>query len=211
MVSNIQEGIYFRAKPTIGNSFCIISLRADNPSKINEIGYAIGSIWNHLKKLKEGITADLDIDIKHRKVGNLTILVAYGSRLFEITGLKKVRPASFAGTWNFKEPNPKGGGYVIEGTDMRYSKEVIDNHLLHDHVLFQFIADNEFYTNRAAVEVWKELYKQEKKGNPSQMRITGLYQGFQRADKRNWLGFNDGVSNLKTHERPYVILINSRG
>ncbi len=28
-------------KPTIGNSFCIISLRAENPSKISEIGYTI--------------------------------------------------------------------------------------------------------------------------------------------------------------------------
>jgi Dyp-type peroxidase family len=206
----MQEGIYYRTKPTIGNSFCIISLRAENPSKISEIGYAIGTIWNRLKKLKEGITADLDIDIKHRKIGNLTILVAYGSHVFEIPGSKKVRPASFTGRWNFKEPNPKGAGQVLEGAEMWYSKEVLDNHLLRDHVLFQLIADNEFYTNRAAVEVWKELYRQGKKGNPSQLQITGLYQGFQRADKRNWLGFHDGVSNLKTQERPYVILINSR-
>ena len=210
MVPNVQDGIYFRAKPTIGNSSCIISLRAENASKINEIGYTIGKIWNRLKKLKEGIPADLDIDIKHRKIGNLTILIAYGSDLFDIPDSKKVRPASFAGRWNFKEPNPKGGGLLLEGSEICYSKEVFNNHLLRDHVLFQFIADNEFYTSRAAVEVWKELYREGKKGNDSQLRITGLYQGFQRADKRNWLGFHDGVANLKTNERPYVIFMNSR-
>ena len=205
----MQEGIYYRTKPTIGKSFCIVSLRAENPSKISEIGYTIGTIWNRLKKLKEGITADLDIDIKHRKVGNLTTLIAYGSRLFDLSGSKKERPTSFTEMWNFKDPDPTGGGDLLEGTGLCYSKKVLDNHLLRDHVLFQFIAENEFYTNRAAVEVWKEIYRQGK-GNPSQLRISGLYQGFQREDKRNWLGFHDGVSNLKMHERPYVILINSR-
>ena len=37
-----------------------------------------------------------------------------------------------------------------------------------------------------------------------------MYTGFQRLDQRNWLGFHDGVSNLKSRERPSVILIDSR-
>lgn len=209
MVSRMQEGIYYSTKPTIGNSFCILSLRAENPSKINEIGNTIDSVWNRLKKLKEGITADLDIDKKHRKIGNLTTLIAYGPHLFELSGSKRPRPLNFAERWIFKNPHPQGGGELLNGAGLCYSKNVVDNHLLGDHILIQFIADKEFYTNRAAVEVWKELYRQGK-GNPSQLRITGLYQGFQRDDKRNWLGFHDGVSNLKMHERPHVILINSR-
>ena len=209
MISSVQEGIYFRLKPTIGNSSCIISLRAENSTRITEIGYLIGKIWGRLQKLKQGIIADLDIDVKHRKSGNLTILVAYGAGLFEISDAKRTRPASFGAYWNSKERNPRGGGHLLENSDIRYSKGTVCNHLIRDHVLFQFIADNEFYTNRAAVEVWKELNSQREKGNRPQLHITGLYQGFQRADKRSWLGFHDGVSNLKTHERPYVISINS--
>ena len=37
--------------------------------------------------------------------------------------------------------------------------------------------------------------------------MTGLYTGFQRADHRSWLGFHDGVSNLKSEERSHVISI----
>jgi deferrochelatase/peroxidase EfeB len=93
---------------------------------------------------------------------------------------------------------------------MNYSKRVFDNHLLSDHVIFQFIADNSFYTTRAMVEVWKEIHGLEKSTGEPPLRITGVYTGFQRADQRNWQGFHDGISNLRSRERPDVISINSR-
>ena len=83
---------------------------------------------------------------------------------------------------------------------------MVENHLLKDHIIFQFIAENGFYTNRAVVELWKGLREIKEKG--PHVRISGVYSGFQRGDQRNWLGFHDGVSNLKPRERPYVIVIN---
>lgn len=207
MSYKMQEGIYFRSKPTIGNSFCIISLRASQSADILKIGTLLASIWNRLSKLKDGITADLNTDLKHRRKGNLSTLVAYGSGIFDLNGSKKIRPVSFSDNWKFKIPDQRGGGNILEGSTLRYSPKITENHLLFDHVLFQFIADTEFYTNRAAVEVWKELRRQEKESGDSSLRIMGLYQGFQRPDQRNWLGFHDGVSNLKSHERPQVITI----
>jgi deferrochelatase/peroxidase EfeB len=210
MSFELQEGIYYRKKPQIGNSFCVISLRAENSSKIEEIGSTIALIWNCLLRLKNGIIPDLDIDARHRKNGNLTVLLAYGSRVFEIPASQKTKPASFSDKWTFKQPNTRGGGPILEGSDIVYSAGVIENHLLEDHILFQFIADNGFYTNRAAVEVWKQLRLIRKRKGIAPLRITGLYSGFQRQDYRNWLGFHDGVSNLKSYERPKVILIDSR-
>jgi Dyp-type peroxidase family len=210
MSSELQEGIYYRTKPSIGNSFCMLSLRAGNISNIGDIGRAIKGIWGHLAHLKKGITVDLQIDKKHRKIGNLTVLLAYGPKLFDLPGSKKIRPTSFSDNWNFKAPDPAGGGTLVEGSGMFYSPRVYANHLLGDHILFQFVADNEFYTKRACIEVWKELHRLEKKTGHSQLQITGLYNGFQRPDQRNWFGFHDGVSNLKTRERPYVISIGLR-
>ncbi|HEX7178317.1 MAG TPA: hypothetical protein VF220_01230 [Nitrososphaeraceae archaeon] len=210
MSFELQEGIYYRSKPSIGNSFCVVSMRSENNSQIDYIGTAVAQIWNRLIKLKSGIVADLNIKPIHRKKGNLTILVGYGSKLFDLPGSKKIKPVNFSKNWNFKPPSPRGGGCLIEGSEMKYSPKVIDNHLLFDHIIFQFIADNAFYTTRAAVEVWKELHRLEKKTGHSPLRITGLYTGFQRADQRNWQGFHDGVSNLKSRERPYVISIDSR-
>lgn len=210
MSVDLQEGIYHRSKPPIGNSFCILSLRTESVSQIDEIGYAIALIWKHLQELKKGNTVDLKIDKRHRKIGNLTVLVAYGSGIFGIAGSKKRKPASFSDTWNFKAPEPGGGGHILEGSGISYSRNIFDNHLLTDDVIFQFIADSEFFTNRAAVDVWKVIHKLEKNRGTAPLHITGFYAGFQRADHRNWLGFHDGVSNIRSHERPQVISINSK-
>jgi len=187
-----------------------MSLRAEDNTGISEMGNIVGRIWNRLTKLKEGIVLDLDIDPKHRKTGGLTVLIGYGSKIFEMAGSKKIRPLTFSDNWNFKPPNRWGGGHIIEGSEMTYSLKVTENHMLSDHVMFQFIAENGFYTTRAAVEVWKELHKWKKKTGSCLLHIAGLYTGFQRPDQRNWQGFHDGVSNLKSRERPYVISIGSR-
>lgn len=206
----IQEGIYYRANPPIGKAFCLLSLRAEEPSQASDLGVVILEISKRLVRLKKGMTTDIKVNEKHRKIGNLTILYAYGPRLFEINGSKKKRPSTFSDSWNFKSPDNNGGGKILDSSDIKYSAKVSHNHLLLDHVVFQFIADSEFYTNRAVIDVWKELYSHQKVTGHSPFRITGLYKGFQREDQRNWLGFHDGVSNLKPNERPQVILINSR-
>jgi len=207
---DLQEGIYYRSKPPIGNSFCVLSTRSKNASQISEIGNAVMMIWKHLEHLKKGIMADLEIDKKHRRIGNLTVLVAYGPRLFEIPGSQKKKPKSFDDAWNFNSPKPGGGGQIFERSGISYSNNILDNHLLDDHVVFQFIADTEFYTNRAAVEVWKVLHKLEKNRGTAPLHITGMYTGFQRADHRNWFGFHDGVSNIRSYDRPLVISINPK-
>ncbi|MFI5405354.1 MAG: Dyp-type peroxidase [Nitrososphaerales archaeon] len=177
---------------------------------MDEIGNAINRIWGRLSKLRKGITVDLDVDLKHRKMGNLTILLAYGSNLFEFPGSKKSKPSGFTNTLGFNKPALSGNGPIFEGSTIMYQRDLSQNHLLDDHILFQFIADNEFYTTRACLEVWKELRKLEKDLGSSPLRISGLYAGFQREDGRNWLGFHDGLSNLKSSERPQVIFIDPR-
>jgi deferrochelatase/peroxidase EfeB len=209
MLSVRPEGIYYRRNPPIGNSFCIVSLRSDNTS-VQEIGATIARIWSRLSKLKRGVTIEFETDIRHRKIGNLSVLLGYGPNVFGIAGSKKARPKNFASVWNFIKPKREGGGPVLEGSDMKYFQNVSENHLLDDHLIFQFIADNEFYTNRAAIEVWRELRMVEKEIGYKPLHLTGFYTGFQREDKRNWLGFHDGISNLKSHERPHVIFINPR-
>jgi deferrochelatase/peroxidase EfeB len=209
MLPTIQEGIYYQKKPKIGNSLLIMSLRSVNVYDISEIGFAITKIWNRITKLKKGIISEIENDPKNRKTGELTMLVGYGPEIFDIPGSKRTRPSIFNDNWNFVLPNPGGGGPILRGSDIMYSRNVSENHLLIDHVLFQFIGNNEFYTKRAAIEVWKEIHKMESKGRIP-LRITGLYTGFQRQDRRNWQGFLDGVSNLKSHDRPRVILIDPR-
>ena len=121
MSLRLQEGIYYRAKPPIGSSFCALSLRAENDSRIEDIGMTINEIWDRLTHLKKGITVDLDIDSRHRKIGNLTVLLAYRLKFFELPGLKKTIPLSFSDSWNFRPPTPNGGGPIVEGSGINYS------------------------------------------------------------------------------------------
>jgi len=206
----LQEGIYYGTKTSTQKTFCVISLRVKNSYQIREVGAILHSISKRLTKLKRGIIEGLEVDAKHRKTGSLTVLLGYGPKVFEVSGSKKRRPVAFGDNWNFKPPNSSGGGQLLDTSSILYSPRVTENHLLFDHVLLQFIADDEFYTNRAVVEVWRELHKQKKVRPHMPLRISGLYSGFQRDDQRSWLGFHDGVSNLKSHERAYVIPISAR-
>ena len=209
-MNKLQEGIYYRKNSSASNSLCLISLKLERFCQISDFGKAIEKIWNRLARLKKGIISDLNVDPNHRKSGNLTFLIAYGSKIFDFNGCRRSRPESFDDKWNFKRPDMLGGGSVIDGSDINYSKRVLYNHLLDDYCILQFIGDNEFYTKRAVIEVWKEIYSIKKDSRNPQLIISGVYTGFQSADQRNWLGFHDGVSNLKPQERLQVIPIGSR-
>ena len=208
MPHELQEGIYFSQQNQVGNSFCLLSLRIDDKTDASEAGRGLGKIWAMLGNLKKGIINDLNIDPRHRKDGNLTVLLGYGLDTFSLKGIRRRVLSNFNGEWNFMNPRLSGGGPLLKGSGISYSNECKENPMLKDHVIFQLIADSEFYTHRAIVEVWKLLHASSKNGERIPFYVSGIYRGFQRDDKRNWLGFHDGVSNMTRPERIHAIAIN---
>jgi Dyp-type peroxidase family len=208
MSQKLQEGIYYLRKPGVGNSFMLLFLRAHDLAEASDVGKTMESLWMIYRDLKKGIIKNLNLDPRHRSSGNLSVLVGYGDEIFALKGVKKSKPADFDNRWLFQPPNRNGGGTILDGSEISYAPHIVENHAHSDHIVIQFIADNEFYTNRAIVETWKELYRLSKSNwGKSALYISHFYNGFQRADNRNWLGFHDGVSNLKSRERRYVISI----
>ncbi|MEJ8645450.1 hypothetical protein WKI68_37965 [Streptomyces sp. MS1.HAVA.3] len=58
------------------------------------------------------------------------------------------------------------------------------------------------------VELWKLLSGgRDRDTGSGTLEIAGIQTGFQRDDRRSWIGFHDGVSNLASHEREGVISI----
>ena len=210
MTSFLQEGIFYKSNTQIGNSFLLLFLRINPGLKAREIGSAIASLWSRYQLLKKGMVAGLDLDESHRYTGNLSVLLSYGPHLFDLEGLQKPRPQDFDDRWLFVAPNMSGGGSILNDSSIHYGENVNENHALSDEIVLQFIADNEYYTNRVLVETWKELsrLRRENAGTEA-LSISNYYSGFQRPDGRNWLGFHDGVSNLKSDERLPVISIDS--
>ena len=207
MNGRLQSGIYLSDDPRIGNSLCVLFLRFSDKNKMKEIRESMFNLWTKLDKLRQGIIEDLDTSPTKRSTGNLTILVGYSRRFFLLNGITKQPPVNFPTMFN--QPNPEGGGPIVNDSRLFYSKDVHYNHALDDHILIQFIADTEFYTGRALMETWKEIKKINKNSEAEIIVISGYYTGFHSPTGRNLLGFHDGVSNIKSSERYDQVAIRS--
>lgn len=206
---SLQEGIYYTKGSRPGQSMGIVFLRVKKSSNTSEIGMVISKIWDICSDLKNGIPTDFrNSNLSHAKhYRDLTVLIGYGPKIFDLNGTLKKRPEMFSNLY-FSEPN-KGGGSVYPGTDLSYHADLTENHAALDDIVIQFISDSPFVTNQCVVEIWRELSSKTKENDYSaSVSITRFYEGFRRADNRNFMGFHDGVSNLKHEERKDVIAIN---
>jgi deferrochelatase/peroxidase EfeB len=212
MVGSLQKGIYHFHEPHIGNSFCVIFLRASGNTSAQEFGGILAKIWVKLQDLEKGIVSDLDVNPKKRSSGNLSAMVGYGPKSFQMDGSLRNNPQEFRKEWIFNEPRTGTNDekHILDQSKISYAKSVQDNHALVDQVVIQLIADTEFHTSRALVEIWKELYKINKLIAPRTLAwISKYYTGFHSPTSRSLIGFHDGVSNIKTSERLNTISIKS--
>jgi deferrochelatase/peroxidase EfeB len=149
----------------------------------------------------------LSVNSRHLHSGNLSVLIGYNSNIFSINGAKRILPIDLSQA-RIESPRPSGGGMVIDGCTLTYDKDVTCNHISSDHIVLQFVADNEFSTSRAVVETWKKLKNIKiDNGGEVPLFISKIYTGFRTVDYRNWLGFHDGVSNIRTDKRAKIIAI----
>ena len=109
----------------------------------------------------------------------------------------------------FQEPR-LGGDPLLPGVGLRYAEDINCNAITNVHFVFQFIGDTQLATNRPIVETWKLLRKIEMDGSSASMIMRSFFTGFNRPDGRSWLGFHDGVSNIRSSERLRTIQIDKR-
>ena len=202
---DLQDGIYYDR--TAGGSFVIVSLKVTNGTTTSDLGQVLSGLWNMFHELKKGIVLDLDVHPKHRHGGNLTVLLGFGPKMFDgsIKGLRRAKPKEISNNL-FLQPRLSGGGPIAIGSGINFSSDTKVNHFALDHLVLQFIGDTELITNRPVTETWKYIKFKSKKSNI--IKISRIYKGFEREDKRGWLGFHDGISNMKTQERLGAIQIN---
>jgi deferrochelatase/peroxidase EfeB len=133
-------------------------------------------------------------------------LIGYGKNVFSLEGANQECPKDFS-DFALLDPNKNGGGNVIENSELFFESNISYNHAAFDDIVLQFIGENEFSTSQAIVESWRELLRINS-DNPI-LHLTRFYTGFGRYDDRGWMGFHDGVSNMKSEERKYAISIDS--
>jgi deferrochelatase/peroxidase EfeB len=205
----LQQGIYYSHSDYPRNSFSVIFLNARPPCNPRKIRETLLKLWRMYSKLQKGIVPDVGTAKKNPHHGNLSVLMGYGPRFFEIDGLKKRKPSHLNEEWLFQEPK-LGGDPILPGVGLKYAEDVTSNDISNDHFIVQFIGDTQLATNRPVVETWKLLRKIDMDGSSAPMVMRSFFTGFNRPDGRGWLGFHDGVSNIRSSERLKKIQIDKQ-
>jgi Dyp-type peroxidase family len=218
MVRKLQKGIYYREehpllKPGVilqnqkllrNDSFAILFLRVAEGFRASHVGKSLQKLWKMYESLQKGNMGDLP---NHRvPTGKLSVLIGYGPNIFTLPDVRKKLPNDLKDS-QFLPPGKVGGGPILNGSGIKYANDVHQNLGTSEHIAVQFISNTQLATFRAVVETWKHLRYNNIEKEP--LHFTGFYTGFQRDDGRSWLGFHDGVSNMKSDkERLDAIAIN---
>lgn len=205
-----QRGIFFRRKVANpltyshtkrlrhpNRTFGMVSLRIVPDSHSRDVRRCLQKLWKVYDTLCAGKLSHSEIRVP---TGGLTVLIGYGPKIFKLEGIKKSIPYDF----NQFLPPTKFGGDILEGCGIKYSRDSPINLSLTDDIVFQFIASSQLAVYRAIVETWKQTAL----NHDSCFQFSKFFSGFQRDDRRSWMGFHDEISNMNNAtERKKAIFI----
>ena len=194
--SRLQGGIYHQRDPT-PSSYRLLLLNVKPETGIGEARTAIRKLWTMLQDLR---ARDLATDVgpdpsaatrrdprrKPYAAPELTCLLGFGASLFDRYP-RMPRPDGLL---------PLGPGPF---RNIRWVAEA-DRQAGEADLALQFIAWTELAVNRAVAEVWMMIVEQF-----LPLEIVAFHGGFNREDRRSWIGFHDGISNIEPHRRLAVV------
>ena len=207
--NKLQEGIFYKKKPFKANhiytkiesndSFAIIFLKIVKTDSIDKINKVLINLWQMYNNLKSG-TIDTLPNFQFPS-GDLSILISFGSSVFNIENITKKIPRDFKD----KQFLPfQKGSPIANGSGLKYSYELGENVGLSEDVAIQFISRTQLAVYRAIVETKRFLDNE----SNNVLILSRIYTGFQRDDGRSWIGFHDEVSNMANlKERINAIVI----
>ena len=198
----LQEGIYHAPGRRPGRFFALLFLRAAPDADAAAAGATLGELWAMYEGLKAGRLRDLEGVALPAEEDRTEILLGFGRNAFALPGVAAPRPRGLSDEYLFRSAEPGGGGPLLRGSGLRYAPDVRAN-MATEHFCVQVVADTKLATDRAVVETWKALADM---AAPA-LSVSTFYLGFQRNDRRSWIDFHDGLSNLRSEDREGVIAI----
>jgi len=210
----LQEGIYYAGGKRPGRFFSIMFLKIRDGFSARDVGNTLYHLWQMYQNLKTGIVWDLPgHPVEKPKEGQepltrtLTVLIGYGPQCFnqqdETYQPRRSLPKAFENSKPFDYP--KNSKPILNNAGLKYAPNVQQNHpnVQAGQVMLQFIAETPLAAYRPVVETWKLLYDLNPEEAP--LKLITFYSGFNREDRRSWIDFHDGVSNIKSSQRVYAI------
>lgn len=200
---SLQEGIYHAPGRRPGRFFALMFLRAEPGAGAAAVAASLADLWAMYQDLKAGRLRDLEgVQLPDPGEDATSVLLGFGRHAFALEGVGAPRPRGLGDEYLFRSAQPGGGGPLLRGSGLSYAPEVTAN-MATEHFCVQVIADTKLATDRAVVETWKALAAA---AGPV-LSVTTFYLGFQRNDRRSWIDFHDGLSNLRSEDREAVIAI----
>lgn len=197
MIDTIQEGIFYRSGERPPPAFRLLLLNATQDSTRTEFTEAISTIHTMTTNLRSGRVAELENQPKEHQAetraqfADLRTTIGFGRRLFDSSVHDHLLTSS---------ERPAYLSY-LDG-EMPFPSLAWDSHTRDGEcdIALQFTAHSMAAVNCAAVEVWKLIQD----GLLPLVAMT-TYDGFARLDRRGWLEFHDGVSNMDSAVRAEAI------
>jgi deferrochelatase/peroxidase EfeB len=202
MAAPLQEGIYHAPGRRPGRHFGLLFLRVAGGADAAAAAAALRDLWQMLQELKAGRVRDLEGVSLPAADDAMTVLLGFGRNAFELDGVALGRPRGLADEYLFRSADAAGGGPLLRGSGLSYAPDVRAN-MATEAFCVQVIAESKLAVDRAVVETWKALADQ---AEPV-LELTTFYLGNQRNDRRSWVDFHDGLSNLRSEDRAGVIAI----
>lgn len=207
----LQDGIAYARGKRPGAFFAILFLQAAPELAARAVGERLGELWAMYEGLKVGRVRDLDPEVVPHEEDELQVLIGYGLNAWGtegragLEGIAEPQPAGLAGN-GFRSPQGQGGP-LLARAGLHYADDVLANPAT-EHVCIQLTAQTKLAVERGLVETWKLLLDHtDAVSGIAPLSITTFYLGSQRSDRRSWIDFHDGLSNLEADERERVIAI----
>jgi Dyp-type peroxidase family len=200
----LQAGIYHAPGRRPGRFFALLFLRAAAEADAAAVAATLGELWAMYQGLAAGRLRDLVGVMLPADEDRTEFLLGFGRNAFALPGVAAARPRGLGDEYLFRSAEAGGGGPLLRGSGLRYAPDVRAN-MATEHFCVQVIADTKLAVDRAVVETWKALADM---AAPA-LSVTTFYLGFQRNDRRSWIDFHDGLSNLRSEDREKVIAIDA--
>ena len=209
-MASMQGGIYWDKGTAPPRCYGIVFLKADRDADARQVNDALMKLAGCWNGLKQGTVAALPGVTLPAE--NFDWLLGFGMKAFGIAGALKPVPTNIRPPRVFASVDPAGGGLVVYGSGLRYAAGVPSN-VATEEFCAQFTGNTPLSVGRAIVET---VHLLEGLRDPATGRaallVSAAFTGFNREDRRSWLDFHDGISNLISgEERKSVITIRAAG
>lgn len=209
-MAELPRGIYWDKGTAPPRCHGIAFLKSDQNATAAETDAALkalAGLWNKLRDGEAPTLADAPVP-----ASSFEWLLGYGRKAFDISGSKHPVPRKLRPPNSFNSIDPLGGGLAIDGSGLRFDTGIAQN-LATEQFCVQFTGDTPLSVARAIVETSLLLEgMRDVATGKAPLMVSASFTGFNREDRRSWIDFHDGLSNLRSGaERQSVIEVKPQG